>query len=71
MWYKLGGIMTGSMSREIESVQRDRRDQKRFASFTEPSYYGYKLKNDIVQFVVKRAILESGPSVFVTHWNFF
>jgi hypothetical protein len=52
------------MQREIGPIQPDRRDKKRFASSAEQNCYGYKLKKDIVQFVVKQIILESGPSVF-------
>ena len=52
------------MQREIDSIQHDRRDQKNFVSFTEQNCPGYKLKKDIVQFVVRETILESGPSIF-------
>ena len=53
-----------SMQREIDPIQNEVKPQESFTSSARLDRTGYQLKKEIVLFVVKRTILESGSPVF-------
>ena len=52
------------MQREVDPIQNEVKPQERFTSPAELDSNGYQLKKEIVLFVVKRTIPESGSPVF-------
>ncbi|MGI0009510.1 MAG: hypothetical protein ACRD92_07815 [Nitrosopumilaceae archaeon] len=52
------------MQREFKPIQGDVKSQERFSSSTKLDVTGYQLKKEIVLFVVRQTILESGSSIF-------
>ena len=52
------------MQREIDPIQNEVKPQESFTSSARLDRTGYQLKKEIVLFVVKQIILESGSPVF-------
>lgn len=52
------------MQREIDPIQNEVKFQERFTSSDKLYSNGYQLEKEIVLFVVRQTILESGSSVF-------
>ena len=52
------------MQREVDPIQNEVKPQERVTSSAKLDSYGYQLKKEIVLFVVKQTILESGSSFF-------